>query len=77
MVAEPIEPAFYPAHGGLVQVPGQLQAVEGLVQRPDRFPQLPPGVGQDQDVIHIPEVFHLQAFQPPVQFQQVKGPQQG
>ena len=46
MVAEKIEPAFYPAHGGLVRVLGQLQAVEGLVQRQDRFPQLPPGGGQ-------------------------------
>lgn len=37
---------------------------------PDRFPslpQLPPGGGQDQDVINIAEVFHLQAPQPPVQ----------
>ncbi|MGD0970296.1 MAG: hypothetical protein ABSA04_02675 [Desulfobaccales bacterium] len=46
MVAEQIEPAFPPAHGGLVRVLGQLQALEGLVQRPDRFPQLPPGGGQ-------------------------------
>jgi hypothetical protein len=71
MLAEKIEAPFHPAHGGLVRVLGQFQAAPGSVQFPDCFPWLPPGGGQDQDVIHIPEVFHLQALQPPVQRQQI------
>jgi hypothetical protein len=60
MIPQEIESLLNPSHVRLMRVFLQSKLVEGPVEHTDRLFQFPASGSQDQDIVHVSEVIHVQ-----------------
>ncbi len=74
MIPKKIESLLYTPHRGLFGVLLQPQLIECLVQDSYGFFEFAPYRGENENVIHVPEVFHVELLHAAIQIEEIECP---